>query len=80
MQVSHKDAEKALKTLGFEKDEKSKSTSHSQWRKHFPGQNPAMRKVTLDKHNSPYCKWLLASIIKQSGVTKKEFLKAAGLR
>jgi len=77
MQISHKEAVNALKSLGFTKDESTKATSHEQWRKDFPGENPARRKVTLDKHNSPYCKDLLASIIKQSGVSKKEFIKAA---
>jgi len=76
MQLSHKDAVRALTVLGFEICP-SKSTSHEQWKKYFPGQKPAMRKVTLDKHNSPYCKTLLSSIIKQSGVSKREFLKAA---
>jgi predicted RNA binding protein YcfA (HicA-like mRNA interferase family) len=77
MQVTHSEAVTALKTLGFTKAD-SKSTSHEQWKKYFPGQTPAMRKVTLDKHNSPYCKSLLHSIIKQSGVSRREFLKAAG--
>jgi len=76
MQLNHKDAVRALKQLGFKKYP-SKATSHEQWKKFFPGQNPGMRKVTLDKHNSPYCKSLLSSIIKQSGVSKKVFLKAA---
>ena len=76
MQLSHKDAVRALKNLGFEKYP-TKATSHEQWKKFFPGKNPSMRKVTLDKHNSPYCKALLSNIIKQSGVSKKEFLEAA---
>lgn len=77
MQISHREAARALKNLGFTKDENGKGTSHEQWRKDFPGENPARRKVTLDKHNSPYCKALLSSIIKQAGVSKKEFIKAA---
>ena len=74
--VTHKEAVKALKSLGFEK-KKSKATSHEQWEKLCPGQNPARRKVTLDAHNSPYHRELLRSIIAQSGVSKKEFYEAA---
>lgn len=76
--VRHKDAEKALKKLGFTKL-KQGSTSHEHWIKEFPGEKPAKRKVTLDKHNSPYCNPLLRQLINQTGVSKKEFYRAAGL-
>ncbi len=75
--LTHREAVTALKALGFTK-RKSKSTSHEQWVKEYPGKNPAFRKVTLDSHNSPYTKSLLQSILKQAGVSKKAFYKASG--
>jgi len=66
--LKHKDAVKGLIALGFNK-RKSKATSHEQWIKEG---NPRL-KVTLDKHLSPYTRTLLASIIKQSGVSKEKF-------
>ena len=68
--IKHKDAVRGVKKLGFVK-RKSKATSHEQW----VSDNP-FRKVTLDKHHSPYCGDLLNSIIKQAGVSRKEFYKA----
>lgn len=63
---------KALKKLGFSK-RPQKATAHEQWVAEDP-----FRKVTLDKHLQPYCKDLLASIIKQAGVSRKDFYKACG--
>jgi predicted RNA binding protein YcfA (HicA-like mRNA interferase family) len=76
--LKHKDAVTALKALGFE-PRKSKATSHQQWVKQCPSEVPAFLKVTLDRYNSPYAKDLLASIVRQAGVSKKEFYRAAGL-
>jgi predicted RNA binding protein YcfA (HicA-like mRNA interferase family) len=76
--LTHKEAVTALKAFGFEK-RPNKSTSHEQWVKQCPGENPAFRKVTLDKHHSPYARALLMSIIHQAGVSKKEFYGAAGV-
>ena len=74
--LTHKETERALKKLGF-LPEKSSGTSHKQWKKSFPGQSPAVRKVTLSEHNSPYHRKILGYIIAQSGVSKEEFYRAA---
>lgn len=58
--------------MGFEK-EPSKATSHTQWSAVVNG---VKYRVTLDAHNAPYCKDLLASICKQAGVSKKEMFAA----
>lgn len=77
--LKHKDAETALKNLGFIKQD-TKSTSHTQWKKYFPGRKPSMRKVTLDQHNSPYHRSLLKNIANQAGVSVAELYAAAGLK
>ena len=69
--ITHKEAERGLRGLGFVK-QKSKATSHEQWVK----EGKPRHKVTLDKHHAPYTRQLLGFIIKQSGVSKKTFYQA----
>jgi predicted RNA binding protein YcfA (HicA-like mRNA interferase family) len=60
---------KGLKKLGFTK-RKNKSTAHEQW----VAENP-FRKVTVDKHISPFSEFLVKSMAKQAGVSVKEFYR-----
>lgn len=71
--ISYRLAERALKNLGFIED-KGKGTSHRQWRKIIDGH---LYKVTLDCHKGEVSALNVRSIIKQAGVTAKEFYEAA---
>ena len=51
----------------------TKATSHTQWETTVDG---VLYHVTLDAHNAPYSRNLLASICRQAGVTKKELFQA----
>ncbi len=64
--------ERTLRNLGFIEDAQ-KSTSHRQWRKLMGGR---LYKVTLDCHKGEVSAVNVRSIIKQTGVTKKEFFEA----
>jgi len=58
---------RGLKKLGFSK-RKNKSTAHEQWVADDP-----FRKVTVDKHISPFSISLIKSMAKQAEVSTKEF-------
>ncbi|MDQ2139897.1 type II toxin-antitoxin system HicA family toxin [Alcaligenaceae bacterium B3P038] len=57
-----------LVALGFSQ-RPNKGTSHEQWVK----TEPSFFKVTVDKHESPFDAFLISSMARQAGVTKKEF-------
>ena len=67
-----RDAERALKNLGFIEDAK-KSSSHRQWRRYVKGK---LFKVTLDCHRGEVSALNIKSMIKQAGVTAKQFYTA----
>lgn len=67
-----RDAERALKNLGFEEGAK-KATSHRKFQKIVNGH---LYSVTLDCHKGEVSALNLRSIIKQAGVSREEFYKA----
>ena len=62
--VTHKDAVRILKNLGFTQ-RPQKGTSHTQWVRE---DKRGFFKVTLDEHNAPYTKKLLKSIARYCGL------------
>jgi predicted RNA binding protein YcfA (HicA-like mRNA interferase family) len=74
--LTAKEVCRGLKVLGFVKRQ-NKATSHQQWVKDgLKNGKPFRWKVTVDKHHAPFHKSLLASMIHQSGVSKKAFYAA----
>lgn len=67
-----KDVEHALRNLGFTKDKK-KSTSHEHWR---ITRNDKLYKVTVDCHKGEVDARNVRSIIKQAGISKKDFFNS----
>jgi predicted RNA binding protein YcfA (HicA-like mRNA interferase family) len=67
--LTYSEVTKGLKKLGFTK-RKNKSTAHEQW----VSENP-FRKVTVDKHISPFSTFLVKSMAKQAGGSAKEFCR-----
>lgn len=57
-----------LKSLGFTL--RTTKGSHEQWVK---DENGKRFKVTVDNHHSPFGPFLVDSMVKQAGVTKKQF-------
>ena len=70
--ISCRDAERALRNLGFVEEPK-KSSSHRRWRLY---RNERLFKVTLDCHRGEVKALNVKSMIKQAGVTAEEFYKA----
>jgi len=68
-QLSYKEVISGLKKRGFYK-RKNKSTAHEQWVCDLP-----FRKVTVDKHISPFDVFLVKSMAKQAGVSTKVFCR-----
>ena len=66
------DAERALRTLGFQFD--AQKGSHQQWRKEEEGR---LFKVTLAPHRGEVKERDVRSIIGQAGVTKEQWFTAA---
>lgn len=69
--VTEKEFVSVLKELGFKI--KRTASSHDQW-EHILF-NHQRRMVTVDGHHEPFTKDLLMSMIKQAGLSKKEFFK-----
>lgn len=67
--LKYKEVVKGLEKLGFSK-RKNKATSHEQWVCDAP-----FRKVTVDKHESPFSRFLVQAMAKQAGVPVKEFCR-----
>lgn len=67
-----RDVEKALDTLGF-KPEKQGGTSHAHWVKVVDGH---MWKVTVDCHRGEVRANDVKSIVKQAGVSRRQFYDA----
>ncbi len=60
-----------LKNLGFHKRQgKQSGTSHEQWIK---DEGKKRYKVTVDCPKAPFSQFLISSMARQAGVTKKEF-------
>ncbi len=72
--MKERDAIRALKNLCFQPDAQG-GTSHRHWRRIRDGR---LYKVTLDAHNGEVCKNDIRSMIKQAGVSKKQWYQAAG--
>ncbi len=70
--LSCKEVEKVLLMLGFQED-KGKGTSHRQFRLLKDGH---LYKTTLDCHKGQVKALNIRSMIKQMGVSKKEFYEA----
>ena len=68
-QLKYSEVVRGLKKLGFVMESK-KSTAHEQW----VAQDP-FRKVTVDKHEAPFSKYLVQSMAKQAGLSPREFCK-----
>ena len=66
-ELTYAEVVRGLKKLDFYK-RPNKSSAHEQWVCDLP-----FRKVTVDKHVSPFCKFLVQSMAKQAGVSTKEF-------
>lgn len=67
-----REVRRKLKKLGFTK-EKDKGGSHEKWRAMRGGK---LRKVTVDCHGGEVRAMDVASIIKQAGVSKKDWARA----
>lgn len=73
-----RDAEKALRELGFEEQKKKSAGSHRQYKK--IDHNGKMWKVTLDCHKGEVSARNVKSMAKQAGVGRKAFYDAAGVK
>lgn len=71
--MKERDAERALTNLGFHPADAG-ATSHRQWKTLRAGR---LYKVTLDAHNGEVKANDVRSMIKQAGVTKKQWYQAA---
>ncbi len=71
--MKEREAVRALKNLGFSPDDPN-GTSHKHWRKIRDGK---LFKVTLDVHKGEVKANDIRSMIKQAGVSKKEWYQAA---
>lgn len=72
--LSYRDVVRILTNLGFS-PKKRTSTSHEKWSKTVNGQRYV---VTVDQHEEPFDAFLVSSMSKQAGVSKKEFYNARG--
>jgi predicted RNA binding protein YcfA (HicA-like mRNA interferase family) len=68
-QLKYSEVVAGLKKLGFYK-RPNKSTAHEQWVTDEP-----FRKVTVDKHEAPFDKYLVESMAKQAGLNTHEFCR-----
>jgi predicted RNA binding protein YcfA (HicA-like mRNA interferase family) len=68
-ELTYKEVITGLKKLGFYQ-RANKSTAHEQWVTDEP-----FRKVTVDKHLSPFNVILVQSMAKQAGLEVKEFCR-----
>ena len=66
-----KDVKKILLHLGFS-PRPQKGTSHEQWVKE---ENGRLFKVTVDCPKAPFSQFLIKTMAKQAGLTKKEFYR-----
>lgn len=69
--VTYREFIKVLKELGFELKSHN-GTSHEQWQ-HI-NFNGSRRLVSVSGHHAPYAKWLLVSMLRQAGLSKKELI------
>lgn len=67
--VTHKEFKAVLKRLGYE-PRPQRATSHEHW---VLDDGKVFRKVTLDEHNSPYHRRVLALMLSQAGLSKSDF-------
>lgn len=65
--VTDREFKAVLKKLGFEPRAR-KSTSHEQWVK-------GTRRVTVDAHHAPYHRMLLKLMLRQAGLSKRQFFR-----
>ncbi len=69
--LTYNEVLKIIKVLGFKfKDQKG---SHEHYEADING---VRRKITLDKNDSPYNDFIIKSMIRQSGFSRKEFYGA----
>jgi predicted RNA binding protein YcfA (HicA-like mRNA interferase family) len=68
-ELTYREVVKGLKSLNFKK-QKNKSTAHEQWETENP-----FRKVTVDKHLSPFSRKLVHAMAKQAEVDVREFCR-----
>lgn len=71
--VTDDEFKRVLKHLGFTPRPQKSGTSHVQWVK---GDGSSFLRVTVDSHHQPYQRGLLASMLKQAGLSKKTFFEA----
>ena len=69
--VSVKDVEAVLKALGYER-RPQKATSHVNW---VIEDASGFRKVTVDANNAPFKDQSLVFILRQMGISKKQFFE-----
>ncbi|WP_424407830.1 type II toxin-antitoxin system HicA family toxin [Pasteurella sp. PK-2025] len=69
--LTYKEVTSALKRLGFEMKPKT-ATAHEQW---IRVDDRGKFLVTVDKHISPFDKVLIKSMVRQAGLSSKEFYK-----
>lgn len=69
-----KEVKTILRNLGFE-PRPQKGTSHEQWVKDTPGHR---FKVTVDCPKQPFGQDLITSMVRQAGVSKRDFYAALG--
>lgn len=70
--LTYRDVIKILLALGFSMKPRT-GTSHEKWEKTVYGKCYV---VTVDKHEQPFDSFLVSSMAKQAGVSKKEFYAA----
>lgn len=70
--LTYRDVVRILTVLGFT-PRKRTSTSHEKWTKTANGRRFT---VTVDQHEEPFDAFLVSSMAKQAGVSKKDFYAA----
>lgn len=69
--VTDREFKAVLKAAGFE-PRPQRATSHEHWVKVVEG---TLLKVTVDSHHAPYHRELLRNMLRQAGMSKKDFFR-----
>ena len=69
--VTDRELKQVLQHLGFSPRDK-KGGSHEQW---VRGDGKDFRRVTVDSHHAPYHRKLLAMMLRDAGIGKRDFFR-----
>lgn len=70
--VTDKEFKAVLKECGFERRPQKSGTSHEQW---VRSDERGFHRVTVDPPKQPYHRDLLAMMLRQAGLSKREFFR-----